>query len=70
MDARQLQELLRTNIARLPHRLQSVVVLKDLAELPYNQVAKALGISVGTARVYRCRAIRLLNAWMAQQEEE
>ena len=70
LDARQLQELLRTNIARLPHRLQSVVVLKDLAELPYNQVAKALGISVGTARVYRCRAIRLLNTWMAQQEEE
>ena len=70
LDARQLQELLRTNIARLPHRLQSVVVLKDLAELPYDQVAKALGISVGTTRVYRCRAIRLLNSWMAKQEEE
>ncbi len=70
MDAKELQQLLRTNIARLPDRLQRVVVLKDLAELPYSQVATALGISVGTTRVYRCRAIRLLNSWMAQQEEE
>ena len=70
LDAKELQELLRTNIARLPDRLQSVVLLKDLAELPYSQVAKALEISVGTTRVYRCRAIKLLNTWMAKQEEE
>ena len=69
-DAKDLQELLRTSIARLPRRLQSVLVLRDLGELPYPQVAKASGISVATARVYRCRAIRLLNNWMAQQEQK
>lgn len=70
LDARRLQDDLRRNIARLPERLQSVVVLKDLAELPYSQVAATLGISVATTRVYRCRAIRLLGYWMARMERE
>ena len=70
LDAKQLQEDLRTNIARLPDRLETVVVLKDLAELSYPQVAKIMNISVETTRVYRCRAIGLLSAWMAKGEEE
>jgi hypothetical protein len=27
-----------------------------------------LGISVGTARVYRCKAVQLLAAWMNEKE--
>ena len=70
LDAKQLQETLRTSIARLPDRLETVLILKDLAELPYAQVAKIMNISIATARVYRCRAIKLLSAWMVQQEED
>lgn len=69
LDARQLQETLRTSIARLPDRLETVVVLKDLADLSYAQMAKIMNISVATARVYRCRAIKLLTTWMIQREE-
>ena len=68
LDSKQLQETLRGCIARLPDSLRSVVLLRDLAEMPYTQVAKILGISVSTARVYRCRSIRLLNAMMAGKE--
>ena len=65
LDAKQLQDDLRTNITRLPDRLETVISLKDLAELPYTQVAKIMSISIATARVYRCRAIKLLSTWMA-----
>ena len=68
LDARQLRHRLREEISRLPDGLRNVVMLKDLAELPYSQVAWILGISVATARVYRCRAVRLLSLRMAARE--
>jgi len=68
LDSRRLRESLRDEIARLPERLRSVVILKDLAELPYRQVAAILGVSVGTARVYRCRGVRLLAARIARRD--
>ncbi len=70
MDAQQLRETLRAYLTRLPDKLRDVMLLKDLGELPYEQVAGMLGMSVATARVYRCRAIRLLSGWMARREED
>ena len=64
LDSKYLQENLRYYITQLPEHLRNVVTLRDLAELPYPQVARILGISAGTARVYRCKAIQLLAVWM------
>jgi RNA polymerase sigma-70 factor (ECF subfamily) len=60
MDAEELQEQLRNCITRLPEKLQNVIVLHDLGEMSYLQVGQALGMSIGTARVYRHRAIQYL----------
>lgn len=57
VDHRQALERLRQAIFRLPPHLRDVIVLRDLAELPYPRVAAILGIRVGTARLYRCRAV-------------
>ena len=62
LDAKHLQSKLREAIAKLPDNLQNVIVLRDLAELPYEQVSKILGITVATARVYRHKAVTLLAA--------
>ena len=70
LDARGLQESLRCCIARLPEHLRNVVVLRDLAELSYAQVGGILGLSAGTARVYRCKAIQLLAAWMSKEKKK
>jgi RNA polymerase sigma factor (sigma-70 family) len=70
LDARWLQEDLRIHILRLPEKLQNAVMLKDLAELPYDQVAKIMGTSVSAARVYRFRAIRLLSHWMGREDSK
>ncbi|RPI64171.1 MAG: sigma-70 family RNA polymerase sigma factor [Planctomycetaceae bacterium] len=69
IDQQQLRQCLRDSIACLPDKLREVILLKDLAELPYEQVARMLGISVASARVYRCRAIQLLGVGMARREE-
>ncbi|MHC4623270.1 MAG: RNA polymerase sigma factor [Planctomycetota bacterium] len=64
LDARGLQETLRCYLAQLPEHLRNVITLRDLAELSYVQVGSMLGITEGTARVYRCKAIQLLAVWM------
>ncbi len=64
LDSKYLQETLRGCVAQLPEYLRDVITLRDLAELPYAQVGKILGISAATARVYRYKAIQLLSVWM------
>jgi len=69
LDAKLLQDKLRAAIAKLPDYLRDVVVLRDLAELSYEQVSNILGISAPTARVYRSKAITLLAAMMAARSK-
>lgn len=68
ISQKQLVNTLRAYVAQLPDHLREVVALRDLAELPYSQVARVLGITPGTARVYRCKAVTLLAAWMNKDE--
>lgn len=68
LDAKHLQQKLRSAITRLPEYLRDVIVLRDLAELPYERVSRILGIKAGTARVYRSKAITLLASWLNKEE--
>ena len=68
LDAKQLQDKLRTAVTQLPEYLRNVVTLHDLGEMPYADVAKVLDISAGTARVYRARAVALLASIMSKSE--
>jgi RNA polymerase sigma factor (sigma-70 family) len=68
LDAAQLQKRLREAVSRLPEYLGDVIVLRDLAEMPYSEVARILGITSTAARVYRHKAIRLLSQWMSNPE--
>ena len=69
LDAKDLQRQLRDAIAKLPDYLGDVVILRDLAEMPYDQVAKILGINPAAARVYRHKALKLLADWMSESEK-
>lgn len=60
LDTEALQKRLRNAISKLPDYLADVVVLRDLAEMPYEQVASILNISKTAARVYRHKAIQML----------
>ncbi|MBN2064932.1 MAG: RNA polymerase sigma factor [Sedimentisphaerales bacterium] len=60
LDMQYLLDQLRQSLVMLPDSLQQVVMLRDLGEMTYSQVAEVLGITVESARVYRRRAIIML----------
>jgi RNA polymerase sigma-70 factor (ECF subfamily) len=53
---RQIEAVLRREIQRIPRVLRSVVVLRDVDELPITEVAYRLGISVSAAKSRLLRA--------------
>jgi len=59
-DQREMLERMRHAICELPRHLRNVVILRDLAQLPYTEVARILGIRSGTARLYRHQAVMRL----------
>jgi len=61
---------LREALCKLPDHLREVIVLRDLAELPYRKVAGLLGVGVATARVYRRHAIIRLSKMLADESEQ
>ncbi len=60
MDSRDMQAELRGCITTLPEKMRQIILLRDLAEMPYSQAAKIMNITPASARVYRRRAIRRL----------
>jgi len=69
-DQRETLEQMRRAICELPPHLRNVIVLRELAELPYTQVARMLGIRVGTARLYRRQAIVRLAELMGREANQ
>jgi RNA polymerase sigma factor (sigma-70 family) len=67
VNVKNLTENLRCQVAQLPEHLRNVIMLRDFGELSYGEVARILDISVGTARVYRCKAVQLLATWMNKE---
>jgi len=67
LDQEYMMENLRLHMGQLPDHLRQVVVLRDLADLSYGQIARIMGISMASARVYRCKAIQLLAVWMGSE---
>jgi len=70
LDSKHLQERLREGITKLPDALREIIILRDMAELSYEQVGKILGISTATARVYRCKAVGQLAAWLEKESND
>ena len=60
VDATTLRARLEVAIAELPPRLRQVIVLRDIYELPHDQIAAELGISEAAAKVRLHRARRIL----------
>ncbi len=59
IDAEMFEDEVHVAIASLPEKFKSVVVLRDVEDLPYEEIAEALNIPVGTvrSRLHRARAI-------------
>lgn len=70
LDQREALQRMRQAICKLPPHLRNVIILRDLAELPYARAARILGIKTGTARLYRRQAIVRLADLIGQEASE
>jgi RNA polymerase sigma-70 factor (ECF subfamily) len=65
-----LQEQTRKEILRLPQGCREAVLLRLIEELPYEEIAEILGISVGVARLKVSRGMSRLRARLRPWLEE
>ncbi len=69
-DASNLRDRLNVALAELPPKLRAVVVLRDVYDLPHEDIAAELGISESAAKVRLHRARRKLRERMFPQRDE
>jgi len=65
----QMKRVLRTEIRRIPPLLRNVMVLRDIKELPMNEVANQLGITVPAAKSRLLRARTELRSRLMRHTE-
>jgi RNA polymerase sigma-70 factor (ECF subfamily) len=63
---RETQERIKQAFCRLPAKLQVAATLALVEELPYDDIASALGTSVGAVKVRVFRAVRILRRRLRQ----
>jgi RNA polymerase sigma-70 factor (ECF subfamily) len=58
LEARQLEELVREEMGQIDEEYRTVLVLRELQDVAYEEIAKILGVPVGTvkSRLHRGRA--------------
>src|SRR5262249_55680983 len=63
---RETRERIQHAFRRLPAKLQVAATLALLEELPYDEIASALGTSVGAVKLRVFRAVRVLRKCLSQ----
>src|SRR5262249_6842102 len=63
---RETRERIQEAFRRLPAKLQVAAMLALVAELPYDEIASALGTSVGAVKLRVFRAVRILRKRLSQ----
>jgi RNA polymerase sigma-70 factor (ECF subfamily) len=67
---REASEQVQQAVRKLPAKLQVVVMLALVEERPYQEIAEALGIAVGTVKSRVFRAVRILRRELARMGVE
>ena len=66
LERRELAERLGAALGRLTEEMREVFLLGEIEELPYAEIARILGIPVGTVKSRMYHAVRRLRAWLGQ----
>ncbi|MGY8788344.1 MAG: RNA polymerase sigma factor [Fidelibacterota bacterium] len=54
-------------MSRLPKKQRTVVMMRIAQELPYKDISKITGMSVGTAKVNYHHALTSLKEWLSDE---
>jgi RNA polymerase sigma-70 factor, ECF subfamily len=59
LENRSFDDTMATAIASLPEKFKSVIVLRDIEDLPYEEIAELLEVPIGTvrSRLHRARSL-------------
>jgi RNA polymerase sigma factor (sigma-70 family) len=68
MDATGDRTAVLTEMARLPQRQREALVLRYWLDLPYDEVAEAMGVTTGTAKSTVSRAISALSTVLTEED--
>src|SRR3990170_8081134 len=60
LEAPELEDIVRREVARLPEEYREAVVLSDLEDQSYDSIAAVLGVPIGTVKSRLFRGRRLL----------
>ena len=66
LERRELRLAVRRAIGRLPRRFRTVLALREIEGMAYNQIAEVLGLSLGTVESRLFRARRRLRGLLAE----
>ena len=66
MTRRELRVTIHTAIGRLPLHFRTVLALREIEQMSYNEIAEALGLSIGTVESRLFRARKRLRAILAR----
>ncbi len=69
LERQELQRRVRRALSRLPLRHRAILVLYELEDRSYEEIARVLGIPVGTVRSRLNRARKLLRGRFATQQD-
>lgn len=67
LERRELRRKVREAIDRLPYRFRSVLALREIEGMTYNDIAEVLGLSLGTVESRLFRARKRLRATLARE---
>lgn len=64
LERGEIGERVEAALARLKPEFRAVVVLRDVQDLPYEEVASTLGLQLGTVKSRLARARRQIQQWL------
>lgn len=68
-EQKELREIIENAISKLPAEYKTVIILREFEDLPYEEIAKVLKISVGTVKSRLFRARKLLAEHLKEYKE-
>ena len=61
----EIQQLIEKGIMALPAKYRTVVMLRDIEQLPIEEIARQLGLSIPAVKVRLLRGRLMLREWLA-----